>query len=123
MDLNASYRHGGVTVASLLRQRLNMITMVCAKCGKQFEAQRPTARCCSNKCRTALYRANKAAVAAGQQPRYDALQAGLQTFLPASGLKAQALRAKAGEDCNELIFELVASVLRELKTKEALRMK
>jgi hypothetical protein len=100
-----------------------MVHHTCKVCGASFDSPRAQRDYCSGRCRTALYRANKAAVAAGQQPRYDALQAGLQTYLPASGLKAKALRAKAGEDCTESIFELVATILREIKTKEALRMK
>jgi hypothetical protein len=93
-----------------------MLKVTCAVCGAEFDGAYANRQYCSARCKSKAWRAKKKAERAGQAPRYDALQTGLARALPQSGAKAAELRRRAGDDCTELIFELVATVLHEVRT-------
>jgi endogenous inhibitor of DNA gyrase (YacG/DUF329 family) len=90
-----------------------MITVTCAVCGTQFEGAYANRQYCSAACKSKAWRARKKAELAGEAPRYDAMEEGLQRFRPKSAAKAGELRRRAGDDCTKLIFELVATMLTE----------
>jgi hypothetical protein len=99
-----------------------MVTLECTICRKQYEARYANKLYCSKACKQKAWRAKQKAERAkqkaelaGQAPRYDALETGLARALPRSGAKAAELRRRAGDDCTELIFELVATVLHEMR--------
>lgn len=92
-----------------------MIKVTCTVCGAEFEGAYINRQYCSARCKSKAWRAKKKAELAGQAPRYDALQSGLARALPQAGAKAAELRRRAGDECTELIFELVATVLHEVR--------
>jgi endogenous inhibitor of DNA gyrase (YacG/DUF329 family) len=92
-----------------------MIKVTCAVCGAEFEGAYINRQYCSARCKSKAWRAKKKAELASQAPRYDALESGLKRALPQAGAKAAELRARAGDECTELIFELVATVLHEMR--------
>jgi hypothetical protein len=92
-----------------------MPTITCAVCRREFEGAYANRHYCSAACKSKAWRARKKAQLADQAPRYDSLEEGLMRFRPKAGAKAGELRRRAGDECTELIFELVATMLKEEK--------
>jgi hypothetical protein len=69
---------------------------------------------CSGRCRTRLYRANKAKEAAARAPARQAMLARLERVAPKTAGLVNKLRVEAGDDCTELIIKAALQAVDEL---------